>query len=43
MRGMTSWSPELVSENEVAVIREIAINDLYLRLLDEESRYQITS
>lgn len=38
MRGMTSWSPELVSENEVAVIREIAINDLYLRLLDEESR-----
>lgn len=38
MRGMTSWSPELVSENEVAVIREISVDDLYLRLLDEESR-----
>lgn len=36
MRGMTSWSPELVSENEVAVIREISVNDLYSRLLTEE-------
>ena len=38
MRGTTSWSPEFVSENEVAVVREIAVNDLYSRLLDEESR-----
>lgn len=38
MRGMTSWSPELVSENEVAVIREIRVDDLCSRLLDEESK-----
>lgn len=37
LRGMTSWSPELVNENEVAVAREIPVDDLYLRLLDEES------
>ncbi|HIT34097.1 MAG TPA: hypothetical protein IAC31_05675 [Candidatus Faecousia intestinigallinarum] len=37
LRGMTSWSPELVSEAEVTVIREISVSDLYLRLLDEES------
>lgn len=37
MRGMTSWSPEFVSENEVAVIREIPVNDLYSRLLTEEA------
>lgn len=36
MRGMTSWSSELVSENEVPVTREIYVDDLYLRLLDEE-------
>lgn len=38
LRGMTSWSPELVSENEVSVVREISVGDLYLRLLDEETR-----
>lgn len=38
LRGMTSWTPELVSENEVPVIREISVDDLYLRLLDEEAR-----
>lgn len=37
LRGMTSWSPELVCKNEVAVLREIVVNDLYSRLLDEES------
>lgn len=37
LRERTSWSPELVSENEVAVIREISVNDLYLRFLDEEA------
>lgn len=37
MRGMTSQSPELVCENEITVIRKIFINNLYLRLLDEES------
>ena len=36
MRGMTSWSPELVNENEVAVIREVRVDDLCSRLLDEE-------
>lgn len=36
LRGMTSWSPELVCEREVAVIREIPIEDLYERLLEEE-------
>jgi len=37
MRGMTSWSSELVCENEVAVVRETVVDDLYSRLLDEES------
>ena len=37
MRGMTSWSSELVSENEVAVVRETVVHDLYSHLLDEES------
>lgn len=35
-RGMTSWSPELVCENEVKVISEIVVGDLYKRLLEEE-------
>lgn len=42
MRGMTSWSPELVSENEVAVIREIPVNDLYSRLLYEAANGNLT-
>lgn len=37
VRGMTSWDPELVNENEVAVLREISVNDLYARLLEEEA------
>lgn len=37
-RGMTTWSPELVSEEEVPVLREIPVPDLYQRLLDEEAR-----
>lgn len=37
-RGKTSWSPELVCEKEVAVVREIFIKDLYERLLEEESQ-----
>lgn len=36
LRGMTTWSPELVSEKEVAVDREIPVIDLYARLLQEE-------
>ena len=36
MRGMTSWSPELVSESEVPVEREMVVDDLYNRLLQEE-------
>lgn len=35
-RGLTSWEPELVSEKEVEVIREIVIVDLYEQLLKEE-------
>lgn len=48
-RGITSWEPELVSENEVSVVEEIAIDDLYQRLLQEEQnnnliihRYEFT-
>ena len=36
LRNMTSWSPELVCEAEVAVQREIVIDDLYEKLLEEE-------
>lgn len=35
-RGVTSWEPELVSENAVKVKREIVIDDLYQQLLIEE-------
>lgn len=35
-RNKTSWSAELVCENEVRVIDEIKIDDLCKRLLDEE-------
>lgn len=38
MEGMTSWSPELVCENQVNVISETPVKDLYLRLLEEEKR-----
>lgn len=36
LRGETSWSPELVSEVEVAVERELVVEDLYGRLLQEQ-------
>ena len=35
-RNKTSWNAELVCENEVQVIEELVIDDLYNRLLDEE-------
>ncbi len=35
-RGLTSWTPELVSESESEVKEEIVIDDLYRRLLTEE-------
>lgn len=35
-RGITSWESEFVCENEVEVINEILIKDLYQRLLEEE-------
>lgn len=38
LRGMTSWSPELVAEKEVAVQRETPVPDLYRRLLEEEEK-----
>lgn len=34
MRGMTGWSPELVSENAVRVISETVVEDLYSALSD---------
>lgn len=37
-RGMTSWSPELVCENEVDVKNEVIIEDLYQRLVEEEQK-----
>ena len=37
-RGMTSWTPELVCENEVKVINEIIVKDLYQALLEEEQK-----
>lgn len=42
MRGMTNWSAELVSENEVAVIREERVCDIRSRLLDEEAMGNLT-
>lgn len=36
LSGMTSWEPELVCENKVEVQREVAVTDLYQRLLYEE-------
>ncbi len=36
LRGMTSWSPELVCETDVAVEKEIVVPDLYERLLQAE-------
>lgn len=35
LRGMTSWRPELVCENEVNVVNEIVVADLYQRLSEE--------
>lgn len=37
-RGITSWSPELVCEKEVAVAGEIFVGDVYRRLLEEEQK-----
>lgn len=36
LHGITSWSPELVCESDVTVEREVVIDDLYSRLLQEE-------
>lgn len=41
LRGMTSWSPELVCEKAVDVIKEIEINDIYAYLLEEEKKGNI--
>lgn len=38
VRGATSWTPELVSEREAPVLREIVVPDLYSRLLEEEKQ-----
>ena len=37
LRNLTGWAPELVSETEVNVVREVTIPDLYACLLTEES------
>jgi len=38
LRGMTSWSPELVCETAVPVQKETFVPDLYERLLEEEKQ-----
>lgn len=38
LRGMTSWSAELVCKQAVAVCEEIRVPDLYERLLEEVER-----
>ncbi len=38
MRGMTSWTKELVCDHEVPVLKEIPVEDIYRRLLSEESQ-----
>lgn len=38
LREMTPWEPELVCESEVTVEREVTIDDLYIRLLQEQER-----
>lgn len=40
-KNKTSWSAELVCENEVQVIDELVINDLYNRLLVEEQNKKL--
>lgn len=35
MKGMTGWEPELVSEHQTVVVREIKIDNLYGYLMDE--------
>lgn len=37
LRNVTGWPPELVCETEVTVEREVAVPDLYARLLSEEA------
>ena len=41
-RGRTSWSPELVCESAVDVLRETVVDDLHSRLLDEEAAGRLT-
>ena len=42
LRGMTSWEPELVCGQEVSVLCEIFVEDLYERLLMEEQNGNLT-
>lgn len=37
-KGQTGWDAEYVCENEVEVLKEIVIKDLYARLCDEEKK-----
>jgi len=37
-KGQTGWDAEYVCENEVEVLKEIVIEDLYARLCDEEKK-----
>lgn len=37
MSGKTGWNPELVNENEVKVLYEINIDNLYEKLIEEEN------
>lgn len=42
LRGMTSWSPEVVCEYPVEVQREVEVPDLYERLLEEATKGTLT-
>lgn len=41
-RGLTSWEDELVNVQEVRVVNEITVADLYDRLLEEEAKGSIS-
>lgn len=42
LRNLTGWAPELVCKTEVAVVKEVAVPDLYTQLLLDESAGRLT-
>lgn len=41
LRGVTSWSPELVCETDVEILEETEVSDIYRYLLEEETNHHI--